>query len=82
MEENLDKNNEANNEIFDNSTKSDSEKIQEPKPEKVNNMDIINPNTQSNSASRVVIKNEIDIPVKPVTKPQKELPIEKKPFFI
>ena len=80
MEENLEKNNELNKEISDNTTKPNYEDIKVPKSEKDINMDIINPNTQSNSASRVVIKNEIDIPVKPVTKPQKELPIEKKPF--
>jgi len=80
MEENLDINNEVNKEIAENTTKSNDEEIKEPRLEKDINMDIINPNTQSNSASRVVIKNEIDIPVKPVTKPQKELPIEKKPF--
>jgi len=32
------------------------------------------------SSTKVVIKNETDTPVKPVTKPKKELPIEKKPF--
>ena len=80
MEENLDINNEVNKEIAENTTKLNDEEIKEPRLEKDINKDIINPNSQSNSASRVVIKNEIDIPVKPVTKPQKELPIEKKPF--
>ena len=80
MEENLDKNNEVNTEISDNSTKLNSEEINEPKSEKVINMDINNGNSESNSASKVVIKNEIDIPATPVTKPKKELPVEKKPF--
>ena len=65
MEENLDKNNKVNNEKSDNTTKSNSEEIKEPRLEKNTN---------------AVIKNEIDTPVKPVTKPKKELPIEKKPF--
>ena len=63
MEENFDKNNEFNKEISDNTTKSNSEEIKEPRSEK-----------------DTVINNKIDIPVKPVTKPKKELPIEKKPF--
>ena len=80
MEENLDKNNGVNKEISDNSTKSNSEEIKGPKSEKVINMDKKNDNSESNSASKVVIKNEIDTPAKPITKPQKELPVEKKPF--
>ena len=42
MEENLDKNNELNKEISDNTTKSTSEEIKEPKSEKVINMDTNN----------------------------------------
>jgi len=80
MKENLAKNNEVNKEISDNTTKSNSEEIKEPKSEKDINMDIDNDNSQSNSASKVGTKNEIDNPVKPITKPKKELPIEKKPF--
>jgi len=57
MEENLDKNNEVNNEISDNTTKSNSEEIKGPKSEKVINMDINN----VDSATKVVIKNEINI---------------------
>ena len=38
------------------------------------------PKTQNNSAPKVDIKNGNDIPVKNITKPKKELPIEKKPF--
>ena len=55
MEENLDKNNEVNKEISDNTTKSNSEEIKAPKSEKVINMDL---NT-GDSATKVVIKNEI-----------------------
>ena len=80
MEENLDKNNGVNEEISENTTKSNSNEIKEPKSEKVINMDKNNGNFESNSASKVVIKNEIDTPAKPITKPKKELPVEKKPF--
>ena len=76
MEENLDKNNEVNKEISDNTTKSNSEEIKGPKSEKVINMDINN----GDSATKVVVKNEINTPEKPITKPKKELPLEKKPF--
>ena len=80
MEENLDNNNEVNKEISDNTTNSNSEEIKEPKSEKVINMDIKNTNSESNSASKVVLKNEIVNPDKTITKPKKELPVEKKPF--
>ena len=72
MEENLDK----NNKISDNNTKSNSEEIKGPKSEKVINMDKNN----GNSTNKVVIKNEINTSEKPITKPKKELPVEKKPF--
>ena len=80
MEENLDTNNEVNNKISDNTIKSNPEEVRETKSEKDSNMDINNGNSQANSASKVGIKNEIDVPVKPIAKPKKELPIEKKPF--
>ena len=80
MEENLDKNNEVNKQISDTTTQSNSEEIKEPNSEKVINMDINIGNSESNSASKVGIKKEIDTPVKPITKQKKELPIEKKPF--
>ena len=76
MEENLDKNNEVNKNISDNISKSKSEEIKVPKSEKVINMDTNN----GDSAIKVVKKNEINRPEKPITKPKKELPIEKKPF--
>ena len=80
MEENLDTKNGVNKEISENTTKSNSEEIKESKHEEVINMKINSSNSESNSASKVVIKNEIDTPAKPITKPKKELPIEKKPF--
>ena len=76
MEENLDKNNEVNKEVSDNTTKITSEEIKGPKSEKVINIDINN----GDSATKVVISNEINTPEKPITKPKKELPVEKKPF--
>ncbi len=80
MEENLDKNNVVNKELSDNTTKPDYEELKEPKSEKVINKDTKNSNSESNSASKVLIKNEIDTTAKPITKPKKELPVEKKPF--
>ena len=80
MEENLDINNGVNKEISDNTTKSKSEEIKEQRSERDTNIDINNGNSQSNTTSKVGIKNEIDTTVKPITKPKKELPIEKKPF--
>ena len=80
MEENLDKNNEVNKEISENTTKPNSEELNELSSEKDINMDINNGGSQSNSAPNVVIKKEIDTPVKPIPKLKKELPIEKKPF--
>ena len=79
MEENLESNNKASNEISDNATKSNSEEIKEPKSEV---LDIKGNNSisQNNSAPKVEIKNGNGIPVKNVPKPKKELPIEKKPF--
>ena len=79
MEENLEPNNKATNEISDNATKSNSEEIKEPKSEV---LDIKGNNSisQNNSAPKVDIQNENGIPVKNIPKPKKELPIEKKPF--
>jgi len=78
MEENLETNNKATNEISDNSTKSNSEEIKETKSELPDNKGN-NSISQNNSAPKVDIKNGNDIP-KNITKPKKELPLEKKPF--
>jgi hypothetical protein len=80
MEENLDLNNKVNKEISDNTAQKNSEEIKEPKSEKNINIDRNNGNNQSDSDPKVGIKNEINTPVKTITKPKKELPIEKKPF--
>ena len=80
MEENLDKNNEVNKEISDNTTKSNSEEIKEPISEKLNNVNTNNAISENISTSKVDKKNEIDNPRKTSIKPKKELPVEKKPF--
>ena len=79
MEENLEPNNKATNEKSDNATKSNSEEIKEPKSEV---LDIKGNNSisQNNSDPKADIKNGNDITVKNIPKPEKELPIEKKPF--
>ena len=80
MKDNLDINNEINKEKSENNTGSNSEKIKEPKSVKDINMNRNNVNSQCDSAPKVDIKNEIKTPDKTITKPNKELPIEKKPF--
>ena len=80
MEENLDINNDYKKEISDNTSKSNFEEIKESRSGKDIDMDIKNGNSQSNYASKIDMKNEVNTPVKPITKPKKELPIEKKPF--
>ena len=80
MEENLDINKDKNKEIPENTTKSKSEETKEIRSEKDNNIEINNGNLQSNSASKIGKRNDIDTPVKPISKPTKEIPIEKKPF--
>ena len=80
MEENLDINYEVNKKISDNNTNVNSQEKKEPRSEKEPNLDINKSNTQNKPTSEVGIKNENDTPIKPITKPKKELPIEKKPF--
>ena len=75
MEENLDKNSEVNKEIFDKTTKSNSEEIKEPKSEKATNTNDNNSISQNNSPQKVGIKNKIDTPIKTITKTKKELPV-------
>ena len=67
MEENLEKNNELNKEISDNTTKANSKETNGPIPEKIINMNINN----ADSSTKVVIKNEINTPEKPIPKPKK-----------
>ena len=75
MEENLEKNNEVNKEISDNTTKSNPEEIKEPKSEKVINLD-----TNNGDSATKVLKNEINTPEKPITKPKKRTPSREKAF--
>ena len=63
MEENLEPNNKATNEISDNATKSNSEEIKEPKSE-VLDMKGNNSISQNNSAPKVDLKKENSIPAK------------------
>ena len=79
MEEILEPNNKATNEISDNATKSNSEEIKEPKSE-VLDIKRNNSISQNNSTPNIDLKNGNDTPVKNIPKPKKELPIEKKPF--
>ena len=80
MAENLDPNNEVNHEISDDTIKSNSEELKQPKSEKVVIMNENNVKSQNNSAPEIELKNENNTPVKTTPKPKKELPIEKKPF--
>ena len=59
MEENLEPNNKANNEISDNATKSNSEEIKETKSEKGIDINDSNSISQNNSAPKVNLKKEI-----------------------
>ena len=70
MEENLEPNNKATNEISDNATKSNSEEIKEPKSEI---LDIKGNNSisQNKSAPKVDIKNGNDTTVKNIPKIKK-----------
>ena len=74
MEENLEPKNEINNENHENIDKTNLAEIKKTKSEKVPNLN------ETNSVSKVEIKNENDITTKTISKPKKELPLEKKPF--
>ena len=80
MEENLEPNNKVNNELSDNINRSNSEEVKDTKSEKNINLTANTDNPQNNSIPKVDIKNENAIPAKTISKPKKELPIEKKPF--
>ena len=80
MEENLNPIKEVNNEISDNKNNSNSEELKGTKPEKIINITENNDKLQNNSPTKVDKKNENLIPAKTISKPKKELPIEKKPF--
>jgi len=79
MEENLEPIKEVNNEISDNNNKSNSKEVKDTKSEKNINPNVNSDKSQNNSSPKVDIKNDT-IPVKTISKPKKELPVEKKPF--
>ena len=80
MEENLEPIKEVNNEISDNNNRSNSEGVKDVKSEKNINLKSNTDKSQNNSTPKVDIKNENAVPAKTISKPKKELPIEKKPF--
>ena len=80
MEENLEPIKEVNNEISDNNNKSNSEEVKDAKSEKNINLTSNTDKSQNNSTPKVDINNENAVPAKTISKPKKELPIEKKPF--
>ena len=80
MEENLEPTKELNNEISDNNNRSNSEEVKDAKSEKNINLTSNTDTSQNNSTPKVDIKNENAVPAKTISKPKKELPIEKKPF--
>ena len=80
MEENLEPIKEVNNEISDVNNTSNSEEVKDTKSEKNINLTSNTDKSQNNSTPKVDIKNENAVPAKTISKPNKELPIEKKPF--
>ena len=80
MEENLEPTKELNNEISDNNNRSNSEEVKDAKSEKNINLTSNTDKSQNNSTPKVDINNENALPAKTISKPNKELPIEKKPF--
>ena len=80
MEENLEPIKEVNNEISDNNNRSNSEEVKDAKSENNINLTSNTDKSQNNSTPKVDIKIENAVPAKTISKPKKELPIEKKPF--
>ena len=85
MEENLEPNNELNNQKTDKTPIPKSDEIKLSESEKVSNQEMVNINKnvtdlKNNLVSKVDTKIDNDLPVKTISKPKKELPIEKKPF--
>ncbi len=80
MEENLEPNIEINNKTFNTSNKSNAEEIKENSSEQATNNSENYVKTQNNSDPNVEKKIQNDVTSKIITKPKKELPIEKKPF--
>ena len=80
MEDNLEPIKEVNNEISDNNNRSNSEEVKDTKSEKNIDLNANTDESQNNSTPKVDINNENAISSKTISKPKKELPIEKKPF--
>jgi len=80
MEGNLEPIKDVNNVISDNNNKSKSEEVKDTKPENNINLTANTDKSKNNSIPKGDIKNETVIPAKTITKPKKELPVEKKPF--
>ena len=80
MENNIEPLSEVNKKINDKNNESKNEEVKEPKSEKIINMNENNLNPINNSDFKVDKKNENNTTAKTISKPQKELPIEKKPF--
>ena len=80
MEENLEPNIEINNKTSNTSNKSNAEEIKENSSEQAHNNSENYVKTQNNSDPNVEKKIQNDVTSKIITKPKKELPIEKKPF--
>ena len=80
MEENLEPNIEINNKTSSTSNKSNAEEIKENSSEQATNNSENYVKTQNNSDPNVEKKIQNDVTSKIITKPKKELPIEKKPF--
>jgi len=86
MEENLDSKDVVNNDISDQTNKSNSSEEKVTKSEKINHEEkVVKINDdikikKNDLVSKVDINNSDVKPVKDIPKPQKELPVEKKPF--
>ena len=80
MEENLEPNIEINNKTSNTSNKSNADEIKENSSEQATNNSENYVKTQNNSDPNVEKKIQNDVTSKIITKPKKELPIEKKPF--
>ena len=80
MEENLEPNIEINNKTSNTSNKSNAEEIKENSSEQATNNSENYVKTQNNSDPNVEKKIQNDVTSEIITKPKKELPIEKKPF--
>ncbi len=80
MEENFEQKSEINNNISDNINKSNFEQIKDTKKEEFINVSGKNSESQNTSDPKVDINISNDTPSKSIPKPQKEVPIEKKPF--